>query len=502
MTEQTWLREKRRHWVLMLICCGVSWLVMALLILVSLAFVDSSWIATLQQGNSSITKNIDYLQFVVPVLLTVGGFMVAFLGMNRLKDFDTHIADMKTEMRKELSDEKGLLRDLRDSQTQVLKSQVDAHTRSFEEEFLKTLNNDIERIRGENEEFLKTSLATIRDISDSVYERLAGFEEKYKWLISTKVDEDEFDLEIVSTYDAHKKIEAIYQADDKPRDYLQIVFKIVDLVCGKTVRGDQSDYHNLAAELGRQNLFDKACKVCEAGISFFPNDVDLLADWIKYATNIGDYDNAEKAIGSLNQIATRLWNWRAFDFVIDYYVAIANMKKAIELSDEFVKWLPNEERAYKQKADVKRKTYDPSTGEDVAESVIAILKKPLEMNLNCPMCANALADELSELGRLEEALNASNRAVQELAQDQPSVNHAFVFFRRALIQDRLFHQALLDEHETSNAEALLMGLSACKDYAIAIESRRLTPITLNQAKTRLELIAQHLHGGNQQNDDQ
>jgi len=504
--------ERKKYWRHMAFFLGATFLLMSLLIVFSLVFIDSSWISSLQGANASNTKNIDYLQFVVPVLLTVGGFFVAFLGMNRLKDIDGQIDKIRENIKKELIDEKAQISQLRSelfNSIQFEKKELQLHrqdlTDSIDQRIVAKTGSFRETIKDElgvEQKKLLVELATkssehICDINNKsivITSEMDDFKEKYSWLISSnKQDIGTILTSIASVYDAHNKIESVYATKPVPQNAPEIARHIVNEIRQKMVRGDQNDYHNLAAELARQNLYKEACLICEAGIVYFENNIDLLADWVKYGTNIGDYEDVAKAVIRLTSIPKNLWNWRAFDFTVDYYLAINNIQEADDLAAEFIEWLPTEERAYHCQADVYQQRYGKLEG---VEKVIKVLQKPLEMKINCPMCANRLADLLSDSGKLEDALCAANRAIIELAQEQPSVNYAYVFYRRALICDRLFRQ-LLQENGTEHLEgkALEYAVFAYNDYRTAISSGGLSYVTRIQAQTRRSLMEQFMPEG-------
>lgn len=247
------------------------------------------------------------------------------------------------------------------------------------------------------------------------------------------------------------------------------------------LRGDEDDYHNLGAECARHYLYELSCKVCETGLKFFAQNIDLLADWIQYGTKLGDIDVVtNNPLNKLLSIDKILWNWRAFDFTINFYLAARLWEKAEELANDFVLYHPYEERAYFCQAEVYQQCYAKEEG---MEKTLEALQTAMDKDINCPMCANKLAELLSDCGRLEEALVAANRAIQELSQEQPSVNYGFVIYRRALIQDRLAYKK-----ETDSSQAHDLAEKAIVDYQIAINSGRLTAITHMQAQIRCKML--------------
>ena len=94
-------RKSQRRWLVAFAC--VSFLVLIIIIFVSLVFIDSDYINNLQNQNVSVERNFDYLQFVVPVLLAMGAFMAAALGINRLKSLDDQIEKIESRLEKKFA---------------------------------------------------------------------------------------------------------------------------------------------------------------------------------------------------------------------------------------------------------------------------------------------------------------------------------------------------------------------------------------------------------------
>lgn len=80
---------------------------------ISLVFIDSSFISELRSGNNSLMKNTDYLELVLPILIAIVAAFIAFLGMNRLKDMDAQVDQMRSSINTELDKEIGRVASLR-----------------------------------------------------------------------------------------------------------------------------------------------------------------------------------------------------------------------------------------------------------------------------------------------------------------------------------------------------------------------------------------------------
>lgn len=108
--------------------------------------------------------------------------------------------------------------------------------------------------------------------------------------------------------------------------------------------GDADDYHDLAAILGSGDEDILACNVLDCGLKYFPQDVDLLADYLLYGPSCNgnkEYytTQCQKYYEILSKIPKRLWTWRGFSFSINY---LFNIKKCLATTDEEVDSLIDE----------------------------------------------------------------------------------------------------------------------------------------------------------------
>lgn len=458
---------------------------------ISLVFIDSSFISELRSGNNSLMKNTDYLELVLPILIAIVVAFIAFLGMNRLKDLDAQVDQMRSSINTELGKEIGRVASLRSDLAEHIDVAVSSKTQSFAEAMEKRLEtasqDSVQKVTKSKEDALceiDANKQVFSVLTTQAKENLDAFDMRYRWLLSNdQVTKDTFLKEVATVFDIHQAVEAMWNSDEKPNNIAELTQRYVEKVTAeKTIlRGDKEDYHNLAAECARHYLYDLACKICETGLKFFPKNIDLLSDWIQYGTKMGNIDVVtDKPLKKLLAIDKTHWNWRAFDFTVDFYLAAGMFEAAENLADDFVLYCPYEERAYYCQAEIYQQRYAKEEG---IKKIIVVLQTAMDKNINCPMCANKLAEVFSDCGRLDEALVSANRAIQELSQEQPSVDYGYVVYRRALIQDRLAYKAA-----TENLDAHDIAIKAAIDYQVAINSRCLSPITLRQAKVRYNML--------------
>ncbi len=491
-------------------------LVFVAVIGLSLVFIDSSFISELRSGNSSLMKNTDYLEIVIPILIAIVAAFIAFLGMNRLRDMDEQMDQMRNSIDIELDKEMKRVADLRnDLAVQInvaVKDGLSAEMQKSTEESKKQIeekeNSALTAIQEEMEAF-----SAVKGTAEKLQRAL---EEKYGFIFASVGEpgagKEDYDIQskisdkdasaatkretekqiaallrkVGSVYDAHKAVEALWSVSDsdKPDNIVELTQRYVEKVVSSdsTLRGDADDYHNLAAECARHSFYQLSCDVCQKGLDYFPDDIDLLADWVKYGTKLGNIQAVQT--GPLLRLLTidkTYWNWRAFDFTVDYYLETKKFDAAEQLAEDFIRYLPYEERAYRSLADVREQKYAKEEG---TEKVIEALQRATNQDIACPLCANRLAEILCDCGRLEEALDSANRALRDLSQEQPSINYGYVIYRRGLIQDRLAFQM----QEAGDENARHIAQRAALDYQVAVSSHWLSAITERQAKVRYSLL--------------
>jgi len=132
--------------------------------------------------------------------------------------------------------------------------------------------------------------------------------------------------------------------------------KLIDAVCGhgSKISGDADDYHNLSSELARNHQYDMAVEVLKKAQPLFKHNIDILAGIVLYSARLGHPDlEAEE---QLLKVSRQNWNWRAFTFYVDALkcreVSDENRDAALTIANEYIRCLPDEERAYMAKYEV------------------------------------------------------------------------------------------------------------------------------------------------------
>ncbi len=491
--EDNHRKSTRRMYIFFVLIFAVFLVV----VLLSLIFIDNSFIDELRSGNESLTKNTDYLELVIPILIAIVAAFIAFLGMNRLKDMDSQLDQIRSSINSELEKEVSRVSSLREDLEKHIDVEIIRRTTDFAAKMVARLDdkslecqNQIENMSTRSEELLSKKIDEFNKIASKNEEDRENFDKQYKWILSDRsIARTALLKDIATVYDIHLSVETLWNSNYSHEKIAELTRRYVEKVTdnNSNLDGDCDDYHNLAAECARHSLYHLSCKICKKGLVFFPNNIDLLADWIHYGTNLGKYDEVkENPLKAILSIDKEQWNWRAFDFTVDYYLSIGKYDDAEKLADDFILFLPYEERAYYCLYEVYKERYSKEEG---MEKAINILQSAVDRRLNCPMCANRLAELLCDCGRLEEALIAADYAIQELSQEQPSVNYGYVVYRRALICDRLAYKLCSDDCEIANQYAI----KAYTDYQVAIDSKRLSSITQRQANVRCDLLRKYFN---------
>lgn len=415
------------------------------------------------QLESANLLSADYLAVVLPILISLAGAFVVFLGMNRLKMYDERIDSTRADLLKELSTiVANQVAAGQTKQVETVKSALEKQQLQFNDS-VNSAKNELENLK----------LKHKQEIEDAG----SGF----NWLKVT-LQNNEIDLNIKTVADAHELVEQLRK--EKPKNYTALIQEIVSRVCDATLSGRSADYHNLSAELARRNMYNEAIRVLNKGEPFFPNDTDILADQIHYATLGGMLNEAQTALDKLKRIPAKRWTWRGYIFASDYYRAVGNYDDALDMCNSAIVAIPLDEHAYHDKAEIIRIMNPGFAG---LKQCMAVLEDAIKLGINCPQCTQMIGEIYLEMGKYQEALLAFDRTIQELAQEQPHVTDSYVFYNRAQCYDRLF---MADQH--AGGKDISLAVKAYQDYEVALALRGLSEVTIEQAKHRQAILVFYL----------
>ena len=199
---------------------------------------------------------------------------------------------------------------------------------------------------------------------------------------------------------------------------------------------DADDFHNKAVDYARRGRYRQAAETCMRGLKYFPKDVDLLADTVKYSSNAGDAATAERYFRILkDSIPFARWNWRAYQFTLDYLIednpAVHEQECRLILSN-FHQTLPYEERAYLSESELE-------TALGNYERSMEVLAEATRTRSNACMCALRLADMQLERGLYADVVKTASYGIAAAADPQPSINIPYLYYLHTLAKDYLLH---------------------------------------------------------------
>lgn len=237
--------------------------------------------------------------------------------------------------------------------------------------------------------------------------------------------------ELVNEIDVRRKcyIEPMYEYlqknicetnTDYEDDYLQTgmesqMLELASKAADENVQliGDADSLHNLAVEYVRKGFSDAACMFLEKGLQMrkMEGNIDLLADYIKYADAAGGntLDKAQIYYEKLCSISWKRWNWRAYEFSIDYLLSSLNIEFEKRESDEVIyqkimkhandyrkqfEEHPKRDRAYYTLANV-------YSSRNEHKKMLNLLTKALQDGRKMPLCAMKLAEYYFKMGDYE-----------------------------------------------------------------------------------------------------
>ncbi len=380
----------------------------------------------------------DWLKMILPI---VGGAIVvifAFLGVDRLRDFDERQDRLAKELRTDL------------------KAQVDNAVKLVQPRLNETYQQ------------WETSLQQRLSEYDNSFNKVAERIDKYDIIIGSVEKLEEVSDAIGNVAEAHNFIVDLFSdtsinTSDKSQR-TRILLALIERVKRGDIKGDSDDYHNLSSELARQNYFEFAADVTKKGLAIFSDNIDLLSDYTYYSHKAGRKEDVADGLSRLEIIERDIWNWRAFTFYIDVLndgeASEENKGKVLNCVKAYKRVLPDEERAYMAEYETLKKY-----GElEAAEDALVVAETYLTMTAQCSL---ALSQIYHMRGDYDKAINSATRAILGQAETQPTSNTGAAFAQRGFSKDARIHKAILEGVEI---DALYADInSAISDYNMAIQ---------------------------------
>ena len=420
---------------------------------------------------TNFTDNL--LRYFVPVLL----LLVAFVGGRRLATYDREIDNMRALFLEQIESIRNFV--LVQSKSEALSQAgvvFEQKLVTYKEPIQKTLEEVKLKIETHKENAIKELQKLEQDLIKGQKDQLNDLQKlkeslkPYAWLHAGGYDQQVPEWEATTSVEAiHNRISSLFAAGDKENQNAAFAWSRNLMQRLDELQGDPDDYHNLAAEFARQELYKEAVQLLESGLQTYTDNVDILADLIKYSISTGQLEISEKYLQQLEQIDKSRWNWRAFAFVGDY-LEISDPNRIQQLYTEMRERLPQDERSYSQEAGWHKRSGDLKKSAEIA-------RQGIDNCASAAQCATLLADVELDLGNYQATIFACNRGIEGLAQEQPRANLNNLYFVRALAQDRLLHRAVQerqgedwDEHSLAK---LQRDFRRCvDDYQIAQQSGR------------------------------
>lgn len=380
----------------------------------------------------------DWLKMIIPI---VGGAVLtifAFLGVDRLKNFDERQDKLEKQLRSDLK-------------TQVDNAVILVQPRL--NEIYQEWENGLQHKLSEYDK----SLGIIEDRINK-YDKIIGSVEKLEEVSDAIGNIDEAHKYIASLF-----FDASTNTFDKSQRTRSIIALVQRVIRGE-IKGDSSDYHNLSSELANRNYYECAADVTKKGLELFGDNIDLLSDYTYYSHKAGRMDDVIEGLAKLEKIERNIWNWRAFTFYIDVLndseASQENRDKTLECVNSYKRVLPDEERAYMAEYETLKKYGELKA----AEKALLSAEAKLTMTAQCSL---VLSEIYHMRGDYDKAISSATRAILGQTETQPSSNTGAAFANRGFSRDAKIHKAILDgvDIETLYSEIR----AAISDFKMAIQ---------------------------------
>ncbi len=415
-----------------------------------------------------------FMQLALPILVVVLAAMAGALGLKRLEQVDHEISMVRSELLSEQRRQEEVLA----ARQKEFRENVGSELTTMQSDIRQSADRLVEKAVQKRNDDLRARMSTFEKCVEDRVREIDGRLEPYRWLEERKDDLDWLvGNETIEA--AHKAVSSYFEKGKK-----DMAIRLSKHVVEEEIPGGPDDFHNLAAQLAKENQYVLAVRILANGLVSFPENVDLLAGALKYNMSIGRLDDADVLYKRLCAIDRSQWNWRGFVFVGDYLEILGKVDDAMDLYKEFRKILPDDERGYSQPGDYYRKLGKLS-------KAIPVLEKGVQKTRRCSQCASMLAQAYTATGEYEKAIAAANRALESNAEEQPSSNEAFILWHRAQAEDSLIHSRASDPDQMSDGvleEILTLCRNCVVDYRTAMQAPDAPPVLHARGPARLAIL--------------
>ena len=406
-------------------------------------------------NNVSLASRTDFLSLVMPIVLIALGWLVGFLGLKRLSQYDDEINRLRESIERQSANFNQEI----NQKIELVRSDVhgiaDASISKQIMERSEALNNQYVYIE-------KLTEARVREIERKL--------EPYAWLEQRQEDAELIKI-IPSVGFAHSEVTRLCNSNQ-----IEIAISIGQKVLKDKVRGDSDDYFNLSTQYAKFDLYSLAFDIANLGLEFYNSNTDLLAAGLKYGSQIGNFSICANILERLLAIDKVHWKARTFDFVGDYYIEKQEHDNAILVMDKFIACFPFDERGFLTKGIMYKERGDLDTAQKIFEQCVRDVPRTPRVSLS-------LAEIYIEMGKYESAIHEADRSIECNTDIQPSINQAVMYFHRASARDSLIfkqQQMVVDTPDVI--------MEAIRDYRMALSLPGCFDAINIQAPTRVKML--------------
>lgn len=226
--------------------------------------------------------------------------------------------------------------------------------------------------------------------------------------------------------------------DEEQMESWERIFRMFEsMQTAQIYNGSSDDYHNLAVSLARVDQYNLACDVLEIGLQFYEESIDLLADYLEYAHHCDKISEAQAYFEKLMKIEKKKWNWRAFNFSIDYLSVRITKTSDRKLQEEdnacidellkqFQEYHKKDEKAYFAE-------YTVATSRNEEEKAILKLEEFVNnSNFKTTRCSIKIAQYYFDMGEYEKAENYIKKCKTYVTTPELSVEPGYIYVLSAL----------------------------------------------------------------------
>lgn len=249
------------------------------------------------------------------------------------------------------------------------------------------------------------------------------------------------------------------------------------------IRG--GSYVNFLMDLFNLKDYMLGLQVCDFVLETAPQNADILGCAIRACGETEQFDRGEAYLARAEEIPKELWTWRLFHYVILFLEMKLTafprdnetFRRAIAMADEFIRYLPHDERGYDAKAEILVLRNQRAEAQACLHNAIFNTHPDGDdrKNLVCPRCCVTLLDLLETNGDYRAMIDVCNKGLTYSAKSQPGINIGYLTYRKALAYDAMAHAENFRAPQTiSDALKLYQSaydLNSDSDYRRTIQQR-------------------------------